>query len=376
MFTTGSKLFFGATALSLVGTIVFAASNGGPTGIMGTVGLLSLTAVFGFLAGINYFNRDGNVSGMQQGAQHTATAAAAPVGRSMWPMVAAVGVAGLAIGAVSKPVIFQVALIVVLAATVEWMVQGWSERASADMSYNAGIRKRILHPLEFPILGAIALALVVYPFSRILLSASKDVGMIVFLMLGAFILMGGFLFASKRNISKSTIAGVCGIAAVALLGAGVASAMQGQRTIEEHPTTESDPAICLEAGVDSHIDDHASQDVSAKSGVVANVYLQADGDLVAFINGYDNQEFHEIPVPRSALVAVIFHNESGQPHRLTGRLGTFGTAKEVIKCTTAVNPGKQAYLKIKIPKSSAASTTPLVLQVAGRDDAAVDIVVP
>ena len=49
MFTTGSKLFFGATALSVLGAVVFAASNGGPTGIMGTVGLLSLAVVFGFL---------------------------------------------------------------------------------------------------------------------------------------------------------------------------------------------------------------------------------------------------------------------------------------------------------------------------------------
>lgn len=66
MFTTGSKFFFGATALSLVGAIVFAFTSGGPTGVMGTVGMLTAATVFGFLGGINYFNRDGNVSGMEQ----------------------------------------------------------------------------------------------------------------------------------------------------------------------------------------------------------------------------------------------------------------------------------------------------------------------
>ena len=139
MFTTGSKLFFGATALSVACAVVFAASTGGPTGIMGTVGLLSLAIVFGFLAGINFFNADGNVPGMQQGAEYTAAAAQPPVGSSMWPLVAAVGVAGLVVGAVSTPVVFKVSIVVVLAATAEWMVQGWAERATADYGARLGL---------------------------------------------------------------------------------------------------------------------------------------------------------------------------------------------------------------------------------------------
>ena len=376
MFTTGSKLFFGATLLSVAGAFVFAFSAGGPTGIMGTVGLVTLASVFGFLAGINYFNRDGNVPAMEQGVQHTSAAAQRPVGSSMWPLVGAVGVAGLAIGAVSKPVVFKVALVVVLAAVAEWMVQGWSERASADPQYNAALRKRILHPLEFPILGAIALAFVVYSFSSILLGASKQTGLVVFLVFGALIAGGGFLFASKRSLSRSTIVGVCGMAAVALLGAGVASAMKGQREIEVHETTATNPEVCLEPGVDYHIDEEASQDVSLKSNVLANVYLQADGDLVAFVSGFPNQEYHEIPVPRSATVGIIFHNDTGQPQRLTARLGTYGEGEEVIKCTTAVDSGKQSYLDLKLTKSNAASSTPVVLQVPGRDDQVIQILVP
>jgi hypothetical protein len=379
MFTTGSKLFFGATGLSIAGAVVFAASNGGPNGIMGTVGLVSLAVVFGFLGGVNYFNRDGTAPAMEQGVASTCAAAQPPVGRSMWPLVAAVGVAGLAIGAVATPVVFKVAVVLVLAAVVEWMVQGWSERASADAGYNAGLRKRLLHPLEFPILGAIGVAAVIYAFSRVMLTASKDAGRFIFIVVGALIVVAGFLFAGRQGkLSKGTVAGVCSIAAVALLGAGVASAVQGQRTIEEHPTTASEAEVCLEPGTSGEIDEHASQAVSLKSNVIANVYLQADGDLVAFINGIPNEEYHEISVPRSAFVGIIFHNESGQPQRLTGRLGTFGTetAEEVVTCTTAVKSGKQAFLEIKIPKSSAASTTPMVLQIPGNEAQVVKIVVP
>ena len=148
MFTTGSKLFLGATAVTIVAAIVVGGSIGGSTGLMGTVGLVTVAAVFAFLAGINLYTRDGNVSAQQEGALTTSAAAQHTSGRSVWPLVTAVGAAGVVVGTVSHPVVFKVAVVVLLAAVVEWMVQGWSERASADSKFNASVRKRILNPLE------------------------------------------------------------------------------------------------------------------------------------------------------------------------------------------------------------------------------------
>jgi hypothetical protein len=378
MFTTGSKLFFGATALSVAGAIVFAITTGGPTGLLGTIGLLSLASIFAFLGGINFFNRDGNVPAMQQGVQYTSSAAQPPVGRSMWPLVASVGVGGLVVGAVSRPVVFKVAVVVVIVATMEWMVQGWSERASADAEYNASIRKRVLHPLEFPILGAIGLGIIVYSFSRIMLTVSKEATPWVFMAIGAIVTVGAFLFASKRKISRNAVLGICTLGLVAIFGAGVASAVQGQRHIEEHPTTESDPALCLEGGTDEHVDEHGSQDVSAKSNVIANIYLESNEDLIARIAGYRDPEdnFDTITVPRSTDVRIRFHNESDSPQRLTARMGTFGEEAEVVMCTTAINPGKEAFLTFKIPKTNAASSTPMELIVPGVEGQTIAIVVP
>ena len=377
MFTTGSKLFFGAAALSVAGAIVFAITTGGPTGVMGTIGLLSFASIFGFLGSINFFNGDGNVPAMQQGVQYTSSAAQPPVGHSMWPLVSAVGIGGLVVGAVSKPVVFKVSVVVVLVATMEWMVQGWSERASADADYNASVRKRVAHPLEFPILGALGLGAVVYSFSRIMLTVSKEPTPWVFMVIGTIIAVGAFLFASKRRISSGTILGICTIGAVALLGAGVASARQGQRTIEEHPTTV-DSALCLEGGTEAEIDDHGSQDVSAKSNVIANIFLQSNNGLNARIAGFTDPEdnFSTITVPRSTNVRIRFHNESNAPQRLTARLGTFGEESEVVMCTTAINPGKEAFLTFRIPKTNAASSTPMELQVPGVEGQTIAIVVP
>ena len=73
----------------------------------------------------------------------------------MWPIVGALGGVLVVVGLVTYPLVFIFGIIVLLAATVEWMVQAWSERASADSSYNAAVRGRIAHPLEFPVLAAV-----------------------------------------------------------------------------------------------------------------------------------------------------------------------------------------------------------------------------
>jgi|CXWK01.1.fsa_nt_gi hypothetical protein len=201
MFTTGSKLLIGATTLSVVGAVVYANCTDGPDGFMGTIGLIFAAIVFAFLVGVNYFIHDGTVPSMQQGAQSSAAAAQAPAAPSIWPLVAALGVAGMVVGAVSKPVVFEVAVVVLLAAIIEWMVQGWSERASGDVAYNADVRKRMLHPLEFPVLAAIALAVVVYAFSRLMLNISEGASRVVFIAIAALVLAAAFVLANRRRAS-------------------------------------------------------------------------------------------------------------------------------------------------------------------------------
>lgn len=201
MFTTGSKLLIGATTLSVVGAVVYANCTDGSEGFMGTIGLIFAAIVFAFLVGVNYFIHDGTVPSMQQGAQYSAAAAQAPAAPSVWPLVAALGVAGMVVGAVSKPVVFQVAVVVLLAAIVEWMVQGWSERASGDATYNAGVRKRMLNPLEFPVLAAIGLAVVVYAFSRLMLNISEGASRVVFIAIATLVLAAAFVLANKRRAS-------------------------------------------------------------------------------------------------------------------------------------------------------------------------------
>jgi hypothetical protein len=387
MFTTGSKLFLGATVMSTVAAVVYGASKGGAGGWEGVVGLLSAALVFAFLFGINYFAKDGNVSAMSDNATTESPAAQPPVERSMWPALAALGVGALAVGAQSKPIVFKAGVVLLLAAAVEWMVQGWSERASGDRSYNAGLRKRMLHPLEFPLLAAAGLAAIIYSFSRIMLWIDKSGGPVVFIIAGALVLFGGFLFASRPTLKKGVIAGICTIGALGLVSTGAVMAVDGQRTIETHPTTRTDNgAACALAeegpGTQAEVDNKGSQAVASKSAVGITVVLE-NGKLTA----------HELAIPgtlpvvtvsRGNIVNVIFKNHDPEKRRLTVNMGEFeqdinGTkVKQHPKTCTTLVRGKDGsqFLSFILPKPSIASTQPYTFTVPGVDGASIEIKVP
>jgi hypothetical protein len=387
MFTTGSKLFLGATVLSTVAAIVFGISKGGADGWLGVIGLLSAAMGFALLSGINYYVHDCNVSAMSEHATTEAPAAQPPVERSMWPALAAVGVGAIAVGAVSKPIVFKAGVVLLIAAAVEWMVLGWSERASADPAYNAGLRKRMLHPIEFPVLAAVGLAAVIYSFSRIMLWIDKSGGPVMFIVAGALILFGGFVFASKPSLKKGLVAGICAIGLLGLVSTGAVMAVDGQRSIEEHPTTESDnAAVCTLAeegpGEQAEIDERGSQTVAAKAGIAITVILE-DDKLSAYEQAVAGPQ-NPVTVSRGNTVNVIFKNRNPEKHRLTVNMGEFEedingtTVKTRPKvCTTLVreDDGSQ-FLSFMLPKPSIASAQPYSFTVPGVDGAEIEIKVP
>jgi hypothetical protein len=387
MFTTGSKLFVGATVLSTVAAILFGVSKGGADGWLGVIGLLSAAIAFALLAGINYYIHDGNVSAMSEHATTEAPAAQPPAERSMWPALTAVGVGAIAVGAVSKPIVFKAGVVLLIAAAVEWMVHGWSERASADPAYNATLRRRMLHPIEFPVLGAAGLAAVIYSFSRIMLWIDKSGGPVVFIIAGALILFGGFVFASKPSLKKGLVTGVCSIGLLGLVSTGAVMAVDGQRTIEEHPTTESDnAAVCSLAeegpGEQAEVDELGSQAVASKASIGITVILE-DGKLSAYEQAVAGPQ-NPVTVSRGNVINVIFKNRDPEKHRLTVNMGEFEeeingtTVKTRPKvCTTLVREkdGSQ-FLSFVLPKPSIASAQPYSFTVPGVDGAEIEIKVP
>lgn len=387
MFTTGSKLFLGATVVSIVAAICFGLSVGGSSGWLGAIGLISAALVFAFMFAVNYYSHDGNVSAMTDNATTESPAAQPPVGRSMWPAVAGVAVCAIAVGAQSKPIVFKAGVVLLMAAAVEWMVQGWSERASADEAYNAGLRKRMLHPLEFPVIAAAGLGTVIYSFSRIMLWIDKSRGPVVFIIAGALVLVGGFLFASKPSLKKGVVTGVCAIAVLGVVSTGAVMAVDGQRTIEEHPTTKSDNgAACALAeegpGTQAEVDEKASQAVASKASVGINLVLE-NGKLTAHELALPGDQ-NPVTVSRGNVVSVIFKNRDPEKRRLTVIMGEFtedvnGTpVKSQPKvCTSLVRQGGSQFLSFVLPKpSDATPDLPYSFTVPGVEGAQIEIQVP
>jgi hypothetical protein len=359
MFTTGSKLFLGATAVSIVAAIVFAVLQTGDTGWTATVGLITLSVVLAALTALNFYVRDSNVSAAHADAVTEAPAARPPAAPSMWPAITALAAALLVVGLVTEPVVFKAGLVLALAVVVEWMVQGWSERASADARYNAALRGRILHPLEFPILAAAGLAVVIFSFSRIMLFLSKTSGPVAFAVIAALVLFAGFLFASKQTLRRSVTIGICAVAALGLVSTGAVMAIDGPRELHAHHTIADDSHVC-ESNEESEVDEKASQNVAAKNSVAGTITW--DGQrLVAEVPAFQGPQTR-ITVPRSTPTFFLFENESDDHARLTAHMGTFtedvnGTpVKQAhVTCTQLVEEGGRAMLALTFSKSSTAT---------------------
>jgi len=384
MFTTGSKLFLGATVLSLAGTLIYGASqDGGP---LGTLGLFTVTVVFAFLTGINFWVRDSNVSTMDNDAVESAPAAHAPPAPSMWPLIGGAGVALVPVGLIAGKTVVWMAVIVILIATIEWMVQSWSESASGDIEYNRTIRRRILHPLELPILGAVGLGLIIFSFSRIMLRLPSAAGAIVFGGIAAGVLLFGSLIATKRTAARSLVVALCTIGAVGLVGAGVASAVAGGRHIEKHELPSYEEGTCG-ADTTGESDENTSRAIAAKSNLAATITLEG-GTLHAQVTGVPG-DVDVLTLPRSTDSFIRFRNKDDGKHRLLVSLGKEAvdrkaehpTYREVKECTQAVGEGGSQFIIIKAAAPSprdpnSPAEDQFSLTVPGVDTAMMRIVVP
>jgi hypothetical protein len=385
MIPTGSRFLFAAAVLATIGAVVYGITQ---EGSLGTVGLISAALALFLLAGVNLYTRDADVSSMDPAATTESAAAAPAPGPSLWPPIAAIGGALLAVGLVTYPVIFIFGLVAVLAAAVEWMVQAWSERASADSGFNEAIRGRIAHPLEFPILGAVALGIVIYSFSRIMLFLSRAGGPAAFVVIAALILLGAFLFAYRPSLRGGVVAGVMAIAAVGLVTGGIVAALEGERETEAHETTGdlADEGEC-DTTEETEADENASQNVAAKANLTAEIILGPDGTLVARSEGVD-EPLSSLAVVRNNPTNVRFINESDEERRLVLDLGTRAEVDEATGetvpetevpnqvCTALTEDGGTQFMTFSIAEPSDAAEAPYRFVVPGVDGAEVEVVVP
>jgi hypothetical protein len=382
MITTGSKLLIGSAVVATLAAIMYGITQ---DGVLGTIGLGSAAVALAFLAGVNLAIRDSNVLDTDPASVEASAAARVRPNNSLWPFLFGAGAIVLTVGMVTTQVVVTIGLVVLLAAGTEWVVQAWSERTSSDPAHNDEVRIRTLGPLEFPLFGAIAVGILVYAFSRMMLYFTQANTVIFFAVVAGILLIIGFVVAFRPSVRSGAIGGILAVAAVAIIAGGVVTAVDGQREIHEHETVGelSEDGIC-ESPDEFEADENASQSVSASASVAAILTLDSSGDLSFKKPGQTPDVQQEMTLARSNTSNIIFVNQSDQERRLSLDLGTEsvegadGEEEEVPfqMCTTLVEEDGEQLLTVLIPVPSSAVPGGYRFFVPGVDSAELNLVVP
>ncbi len=234
MITTGAKFWFGLTFFTLVAAVTYFVGSGGEE--FGSV-VLSAATIASFVVGATCAGlRDGN---LQTPGGRSVAVGATPrrsAGPAPWPALGAVGVAVSLVGLAGGNALLYVGMGIMAVVLVEWMVQGWAERSTADADHNRELRNRLMQPVEFPVLAAATIALVVLSLSRVLLALSKTGSTVIAIVIASVILLVAFVVAARPRISSALLSALLVVSAVGLIAGGITSAVIGEREIEKHGT--------------------------------------------------------------------------------------------------------------------------------------------
>ena len=377
MFKVGSKLFLGLTgfaALTLVAYVIFVERL--------ALGGVAISIVFAALVGLT-----AAVLLVNEGDDEAQPRDVALLRASMWPLVTVCGLVLFVLGLVVAQVYFVFAIVVVLAALAEWMVQAWSESASDDAKHNESARRRLLHPIEFPVIAMLGLGVIIFSFSRIMLAISKSAGAVVFMVVAAVVLLVGAIFAVRPALKSAVVGSICVIGAVGIVAGGIAGIGAGLRP-ELVEAAEEGHFTHRECGPEKskYFDKKAMKTLSLRSNVAAVIELR-DGKLSADVYGFNGPQA-AISVPRANPVTFIFRNFDEPERRMVATLGAAmaatpadgeGTDKHGDKnetCTQLIPTGAEQALTITYNKPSIAQEQPFTLSVPGVAGQAIEVVVP
>lgn len=266
MFTPGFRLFFGFALAGLVSMVVFgivsgdagqadylgfvdasawvgALSLGWKGGIGNHVGyivLLLFVVASAFLALMLVAYRDADPDAVAELNGGQLPPAQGPTTTNYWPVVGAFGVGVTIVGLATHASIFVIGLLLLFAATFEWMMSAWADRATGDPAANKELRDRIMKPVEIPVLSAVGIAALVLAVSRMFLTVSKEWAVWLAVIIATVVFLGAVALALVEKVNRNVVAVVVSLGAIAVLAGGVVSASLGERDFEHHGEEHSD----------------------------------------------------------------------------------------------------------------------------------------
>ena len=232
MITSGSRFWFALAGLSALGAAVYFLASGNDKYGSLVLAFAAVAALIPAIAGVAL--RDGTAPAGSADGVAPAGGIADTRAPAIWPALGALGTGVSVVGLATGGALLYVGFAILAVTLVEWMVQAWAERSSADPRVNQALRNRIMYPVEFPALAALGAALVVLSFSRVLLAVSKTSSTVVAIVVASLILGAATLLSARPRLSSSLLTGVVVLGALALLGGGIVGAVAGEREFEAH----------------------------------------------------------------------------------------------------------------------------------------------
>ena len=272
MITLGAKLYFGLSAAAVVAAFVLGWASGGSfLGVVtfawaGPVGdqfgytvLVGSAAVAFFLGVVSTAFRDADAEALAEVAgTESVPDAVPPAHLSPWPIVAAFGTATVLIGLVVDMALLAVGVLLLVAATIEWTVGAWSDRATGDPDANRALRNRLMAPIETPAVALFGVLLFVFFASRVLLALPKYGATATFGVAALVVLTVASFLATKPQLGRSVLTAVVLVGGLVLIGGGIAGLAAGER--EFHYLGPADDNGHLEADEDADTDDTTAGD--------------------------------------------------------------------------------------------------------------------
>lgn len=257
MFTAGFKFFFKLFVVLITAAIVYGYTSGGnhvgplSVGWKGGVGdhtgygiLLALATVSLVisLALIAFRDADAEAQAELLNVDRIPIPPQRAVKASWWPTVSAFGIGTTVIGLVLHPAIFVLGLATVGLVVVEWTMDAWADRVTGDTKANRMLRNRIMAPIEIPVLGALAVGIVVLAASRILLTVSALGAVLATSVIAVIILAYASVYVAWPELARKFIPELAILACFVLLVGGVLAAIKGEREFH-HPESSSDSTL-------------------------------------------------------------------------------------------------------------------------------------
>lgn len=229
MTTFAARLWFAVAGLAFVAMVAYFLFSDAEW--FGMFMLGSIVVVAGMLGVLAVAVRDGDVPASEASLAEVPSRRSLPAG---WPALLAAGTGIALVGLAVKSGLLWLGIGIVAAVFLEWMVQGWAERATTDLSYNQALRHRVMSPFEIPALSLLVIGVFLVSLSRVLLALPQAGATVVAGVLAAAILLVAWALTARPRIGSSVLAGILAVGAVALIAAGIAGGVTGERNFEKH----------------------------------------------------------------------------------------------------------------------------------------------